>query len=204
MAIETNTRPFDNRNGNNASTHVHESSKDTNQSTNFVNPSTTTFNLHDRLTVHRSPKAFSSGAISLISLARGSLFYPLTNLSRVSGAAYTTVQVDRDAHIELNSDLVFCNHSCSPTLEFDMHANEVRVARDRDLRVGDPLTFWYPSTEWSMTQPFECSCGSSACKGWISGAGEMEEGVVRGYWLNAHIENLLDEKAGRKKKGEKK
>jgi hypothetical protein len=155
--------------------------------------------LEERLTVHRSPLAFSSAALSLVSLPRGSVFFPLTGLTSVSEPAYTSVQSGPNSHIELNSDLVYCNHSCSPTLEFDMSQLVVRVARDRDLRAGDPLTFWYPSTEWKMAQPFECSCGTSACKGWITGAGEMDEGVVTGYWLNPHIEALLDEKAGRVK-----
>jgi len=156
--------------------------------------------LSTRLTVHRSPKAFASGAISLVSLPRGSLFFPLTNLTQVSQATYATVQTGPNSHIELNSDLVYCNHSCSPTLEFDMSTNEVRVSRDRDLKPGDPLTFWYPSTEWNMAQPFECTCGAeSSCKGWIAGAGQMDEGVIKGYWLNPHIEKLLDERAGRGK-----
>jgi hypothetical protein len=71
---------------------------------------------------------------------------------------------------------------------------EVRVARERDLCVGDPLTFWYPSTEWEMAQPFECTCGSEACKGWIAGAGQMDKLILSQYWLNEHIVDLLSEK----------
>jgi hypothetical protein len=69
------------------------------------------------------------------------------------------------------------------------------VARGRDLCVGDKLTFWYPSSEWSMAQPFVCGCGEEWCRGWIAGAGEMEESVVRAYWLNEHIEELLRERS---------
>jgi hypothetical protein len=149
-----------------------------------------------RLTVSRSPKAFSSYAKSLISLPAGAVFAPLTGIT--SGTkAYSTVQTGRDEHIELNSDLLYCNHSCTPSLEFDMARLEVRVARGRPLHVGDGLTFWYPSTEWDMAQPFECHCGTSACKGWIAGAGQMDESVVREYWLNEHIEGLLRERGDR-------
>lgn len=36
---------------------------------------------------------------------------------------------------------------------------EVRVSEDGEgLKEGDELTFFYPSTEWSMAQPFDCLC----------------------------------------------
>lgn len=62
------------------------------------------------------------------------------------------------------------------------------------LRAGDELTFFYPSTEWAMAQPFECRCGEKECRGVISGAKDMEEKVLREYWLNEHVEELLVER----------
>lgn len=72
----------------------------------------------------------------------------------------------------------------------------MRVSEERDLKQGQALTFFYPSSEWDMAQPFDCSCGEESCKGVIDGAGKMDEGVVRGYWLNGHIERLLEGKNG--------
>jgi hypothetical protein len=159
------------------------------------NGSTSTIKLSDRLAVHRSPKAFGSYAYSLVSLPAGALFSPITGTTSGVVKAYSSVQTGPDSHIELNSELVFCNQSCDPSLEFDMASFEVRVSRKRALEKGDALTFWYPSTEWEMAQPFKCECGSEKCKGYINGAGQMDETEVREYWLNAHIENLLAERA---------
>ncbi|KAL3474788.1 D-isomer specific 2-hydroxyacid dehydrogenase [Aspergillus californicus] len=145
--------------------------------------------------IHGCQKAFASGAISLISLAPGSLFTKITTATP-SKKAYTSVQTGRDTHIELNSDLVFCNHSCTPSLNFDMAKMEVRVVDDRPLKAGDALTFFYPSSEWEMDQKFQCNCGAGGCRGWISGAGQMEREQLQGYWLNPHIEELLREKEG--------
>jgi hypothetical protein len=77
-----------------------------------------------------------------------------------------------------------------------MAAMEIRVSSDRDLKKGDALTFFYPSSEWDMAQPFDCTCGESVCKGVIDGAGRMEDEVVRGYWLNEYIVRMLDAKNG--------
>lgn len=77
-----------------------------------------------------------------------------------------------------------------------MQSWEVRVNPDlkEGLKVGDELTFFYPSTEYDMAQPFECRCQEKECRGTISGAKDTAPEVLRQYWLNAHIEELLQEK----------
>lgn len=142
-----------------------------------------------------NPDSYSSSAVSLVSLPAGSVFTAITAHTRAPHATYSTVQVGRNAHIELNSDLVYCNHSCAPSLEFDMRRFEVRVARGRDLKEGEPLTFFYPSSEWDMAQPFRCTCGAGEkCKGLIKGAAYMDAGALEGYWLNEHVLASLKEK----------
>jgi hypothetical protein len=71
---------------------------------------------------------------------------------------------------------------------------EVRVVDERPLKKGDALTFFYPSTEWDMDQPFACTCGAKECRGWISGAKTMPSEALEGYWLNEHIAELLNER----------
>ncbi|KAB8242433.1 hypothetical protein BDV35DRAFT_366204 [Aspergillus flavus] len=53
---------------------------------------------------------------------------------------------------------------------------EVRVSDDRPLTVGDELTFFYPSTEWTMVQPFQCGCGAGLrrCLGRVAGASQID------------------------------
>jgi hypothetical protein len=148
------------------------------------------------VSVESGTKAFSSRAVSLVSLPRGSLLVPLVGLTE-SMKSYSSLQISRTEHVQLNSSLLYCNHSCEPTVEFDTGEMVLRVARDKDLRKGDPLTFWYPSTEWEMAQPFECSCASKSCKGWISGAKDMSAEVLAQYWLNKHIQELLEERKGK-------
>jgi hypothetical protein len=150
---------------------------------------------------HGPPGTYTTYSTSLVSLPAGAVFSPILTATPAP-VAYSSVQTGPDSHIELNSDLVYINHSCEPSLEFDMEKMEVRVARGADLHVGDELSFFYPSTEWSMEQPFQCRCGKAACKGLIKGAREMDEGALREYWLNAHIVGLLDERE--RKRTEKK
>ena len=160
--------------------------------------------LSQRLKVERSFKAFGSRAVSLVDLPAGCVFARITNSTPNAKKAYSSVQVGPNEHIELNSELLYCNHSCDPTLVFDMSRFEVRVADHRPLKVGDPLTFFYPSTEWEMAQPFDCNCGAGVgvCKGRIMGAGMMNEAELKDYWLNPHILQLLESKKARKERKE--
>ncbi|MCJ1318592.1 hypothetical protein MMC15_003922 [Xylographa vitiligo] len=158
----------------------------------WVNP-----DLSALLTVHHPgshpSKFFASYSTSLVSLPARALFARLTGLTPTT-QSYSSVQASRTLHIELNSALLYIDHSCAPSLEFDMARFEVRVARDRPLREGDKLTFFYPSTEWAMAQPFECRCGSEGCLGTIRGAGEMGRKALGRYWLNGFVEEMVQER----------
>ena len=59
------------------------------------------------------------------------------------------------------------------------------------IHAGTPVTFFYPSTEWEMAQPFDCFCGSKECLGTISGAKDIPRQILRKYFLNQHIKQAL-------------
>ena len=145
------------------------------------------------LQVNKSSVPFSSFATSKISFPAGALFARITTVTHAPRQTYSSVQVGRDAHVELNSDILFINHSCAPSLEFDMARFEVRVVKERALREGDELSFFYPSTEWTMAQPFDCRCNApnGICLGRIEGAETLGKAVLSRYWLNEHIEEML-------------
>ena len=151
------------------------------------------------LEVQTSGGQFRSRSISKVDLPAGALFARLTGVNQQEPQSYSTTQAGRDFHIELNSDIHFTNHSCDPTLEWHMQKFEIRVRRDRPLKQGDMLSFFYPSTDWTLAQPFDCWCGApeGVCCKRIEGADKMDEAVLKRYWLNPYIEELLAErKAG--------
>lgn len=133
---------------------------------------------------------FASKLVSLVDRRPGEVLARIEGWTPATQRTYTSVQAGEDLDIDLNSDLVYCNHSCDPTVVFDMSKFEVRVADDNHLRKGDEITFFYPSTEENMDQPFACRCGSERCLGNVRGAKYLDDAVLKSYWLNAHIESL--------------
>ncbi|KAI0503100.1 hypothetical protein F5B22DRAFT_640403 [Xylaria bambusicola] len=144
--------------------------------------------------VRHDPGNFRAWAQSLVDLPAGSVFARINGVTTAE-PAYTSIQIAPNKHVEFNSDLKFINHSCDPSLELDTERMEFRVASGKPLRKGDVLSFFYPSSEWDMIQPFECWCkaGNDKCFGQIAGAKNMDPMRLAEYHLNAHIKKLLSE-----------
>lgn len=165
------------------------------------------FPLSDNNLEHLVEYKFNGGdlgisIVSKVDLPAGSQFTPITTHTYVSKPEWSSVQTGKNEHIELNSGLLYVNHSCQPTLEFDTTKMEVRVARDRDLKAGDDLSFFYPSTEWDCARPFECLCGApkDICIGTQQGAYFLSKDKLDQYFINKHILELAAERdAGRNK-----
>ncbi len=57
------------------------------------------------------------------------------------------------------------NHSCSPNTEY----HGLNVYACRAIAKGEELTLDYATMMDGHLQPFQCQCGSTNCRGWISG-----------------------------------
>ncbi len=102
-------------------------------------------------------------------------------------ATYLTVQVGVDRHITLQPEfLQYINHSCEPNVFFN--TTTMQVICLRELNVGDELTFFYPSTEWEMVQPFVCNCGSTNCLQLINGASHLSMQTIKKYRVTDFIQ----------------
>ncbi|MGH7809140.1 MAG: SET domain-containing protein-lysine N-methyltransferase, partial [Candidatus Binatia bacterium] len=82
-----------------------------------------------------SKQAFEEGQI-LSTIPNENLYHKPTRY---------TVQIGRTLHTEV-AHLSALNHSCDPNVILD--TQRMLVIARRDIRAGDELTFFYPSTEW--------------------------------------------------------
>ncbi len=113
-----------------------------------------------------------------------------------SFATYLTVQIEKDTHITLVPEfLQYINHSCAPNVFFD--TTTMQLICLRPLQHGDEMTFFYPSTEWEMAQPFVCNCGDDLCLQLINGASQLSEETLSRYRLTDFINTQLNHKNAR-------
>lgn len=111
-----------------------------------------------------------------------------------STPTYLTVQIDEKVHIELFPECLECaNHSCNPNCFFD--TTSMHFVTLRPIAPGEEFTFFYPSAEWDMDQPFECLCGSENCLGEIKGAKYLSQHATSHYRFTDFIQKKLGLKA---------
>jgi len=115
----------------------------------------------------------------------GELILPLTG--RLAPVSYKTIQIDANSHVE-GPVLAFINHSCRPSAV--VVTQDCAVRAFTKLEIGEEVTFFYPSTEWEMARPFECSCGEPDCIGYVAGARYLSAAIFTRYFINLHIRQL--------------
>ncbi|KAJ7914492.1 hypothetical protein B0H13DRAFT_1611416 [Mycena leptocephala] len=156
---------------------------------------------HSDFVVVFKPGNFASFLKASRRFAQGDTLAVMNNTIQ-SKKSYASLHCGRGSQdiIEFNSDLVYgrSNHSCEPNVAVDLSSADPanwHVRALKDIEAGSPITWFYPSTEWEMVQPFECQCGAKSCLGLIQGAKHLrrEEVVGRG-WVNPWIEELMGER----------
>ena len=103
---------------------------------------------------------------------------------------YLTLQIGTHQHIQLQPEfLQYTNHSCNPSVFFD--TTKMEVIALKDIESGEELSFFYPSTEWEMAKPFDCSCKQKNCLQHIDGAKNLDKEILQSYRLTDFIKEKL-------------
>lgn len=120
----------------------------------------------------------------------GDVISPIRVKEWVEKPSYLSVQIKDDQHILLDPFfLQYINHSCDPNVFFD--TENMVVTCIKKINPKEAMTFFYPSTEWLMTQSFDCLCGSEKCLNKIQGAKYLSPNLLQQYDLSKHIEKRL-------------
>lgn len=95
----------------------------------------------------------------------GEVVFDVSNLPIIHKNYKYAITLDhtKSLYIETkDSDVMYINHSCQPTLRFDK--SKLLFVACQDIKDGDMLTFDYTTTEVNITSPFYCVCGYDNCK----------------------------------------
>jgi len=111
---------------------------------------------------------------------------------------YLTVQISVCKHITLQPEfLQYINHSCEPNVFFN--TTTMQLVALKEVGQEEEMTFFYPSTEWKMTQWFSCYCGSPHCIGEVKGAAFLSMEAQQKYTLTDFIQQQLAKRTTRHK-----
>jgi hypothetical protein len=127
---------------------------------------------------------------ALLPIDAGRVLATFGGSERVERASRYTVQADETSHLALRPEILrYVDHSCDPNVYFDVE--RMLLVSLRRIVPRDKLGFFYPATEWSMAEPFDCACGAPRCLGRIAGASALPREVLERYRLSAHVRALI-------------
>lgn len=133
----------------------------------------------------------STGQKALFSLqtfSAGDVIIEFSSAETRTTPNYLTVQTGEDQHIILRPTFIqYINHSCTPNCFFNTTTMQLEALTK--IEEGAEFTFFYPSTEWEMQQPFLCNCGRADCLGEIRGAAHLSDKKASEYRLTDFILN---------------
>ncbi len=163
----------------------------------LTNPAYRTISNHVIAEVRQKLVNKQNALFALRSFQPGEMIEEFSAGTIAAEPTYLTVQVDRGKHITLQPEfLQYINHSCAPNVFFN--TTTMQVVALKEIEAGEEMVFFYPSTEWKMTQSFTCYCGSPACLGEIKGAAYLSKEALKQYRLTDFIQQQLAKRTARK------
>jgi hypothetical protein len=96
-----------------------------------------------------------------------------------------TLQISQGKHLLDPYFTGYLLHSCSPNISVDMES--MAVTATQNILTNTFLYMDYAQTEETLYRQFHCSCGSQACRGWITGSLEMPTGA---FTVNTQVTEL--------------
>ena len=157
-----------------------------------------TISNHGFAEVRQNSQNQQNALFSLRSYRPGEIIADFSAGTIAAEPTYLTVQVGVGKHITLQPEfLQYINHSCEPNVFFD--TSSMQLLALQEVKPEEELVFFYPSTEWQMTQAFDCYCSSPHCLGSIQGAAYLSPEMISRYRFTDFIRQELSRKAAASK-----
>jgi len=80
-----------------------------------------------------------------------------------------SIQVSETEHMNCSGDIIYTSHHCDANALMVPTPEGCSLVALRDIGAGELVSFDYDTTEWDMSDPFDCLCGSPKCKGRVAG-----------------------------------
>lgn len=141
--------------------------------------------------IYKEVREIPRTAVAKEFIKRGSAVCSIKNGKVSKERGRFTIQVDKDKHIEGPGTFF---HSCDPNCYWDFK-NLLLIAK-RNINAGEPITFNYCTTEYTLVNNFTCKCRSPNCFGEVKGfkylTPEQRKGIEP--LLSPYLNRILYEK----------
>lgn len=143
----------------------------------------------ENYTFKKITRAGFSSLISMNKIPKDKVIMSFTYSNTLELPTRFTVQKSAKKHLILSPEyLQYINHSCNPNVYFNV--DKMQLITLEDIAPDTELSYFYPSTEWKMTEPFQCHCESPNCLNHIRGAKYIDLGALSNYQHSSFIKEM--------------
>ncbi len=131
-------------------------------------------------------------------IKKGELIFKLQGAISTVADKYS-IQLGKDKHLfplsenplDDSSTFMFLNHSCSPNSYFNL--GEDKLIALKNILVDEEINYHYCTTEYEISKPFTCHCGSNNCLREIKGYKYLSESIKYSLALYTatHLKNSV-------------
>ena len=110
-----------------------------------------------------------------------------------------SLQVEENHYLVSLSDCEppdYVNHSCNPNSGL---SGQITLVAMRDIQPGEEISYDYATSDGSSYDEFQCGCGSSRCRGHISGEDWRRSELWKRYagYFSPYLQRRIDKEARR-------
>ena len=132
-----------------------------------------------------------TAVFSKLPFKKGDEIFRIIPLNLTETMTSHTIQYSTTLHIPIEDlqDFQYLSHSCEPNLILkfvesnsekvknndDGKKYELSLVAKKDIQENEELSFDYTNTEYDMSTPFDCICGSKSCYKKVAGFKHLNE-----------------------------
>ncbi|CAJ1966144.1 unnamed protein product [Cylindrotheca closterium] len=107
-----------------------------------------------------------------------------------------SIQVDWKSHVYIDLPARFLNHMCDPNLRAQLNdSNAYDFVALRTIEEGTEVGHDYETTEYELSEPIQCGCGSPKCRKVLKGFRYNESEILKTHDQQVLSPYLLSNKA---------
>ncbi|GAB4520724.1 MAG: hypothetical protein OHK0046_31340 [Anaerolineae bacterium] len=126
----------------------------------------------DNFAIQRVSDGVGEGVVALVDFEPGSIVFRFTGIFSADITQFT-LRVTDELHLH---DPIFMGkilHSCDANCDVNMQTRTFTAKRH--IKAGEFVTMDYAQTEAHLYRNFECCCGASNCRGFVTGYMDQPE-----------------------------
>ena len=137
----------------------------------------------DHIEIRQAPQNRGWGLFALKDYAAGDIVMDANVLSWLEHADSHSIQLNFQRHAVVDLPARFINHCCNEANVGICVENEenIHFLALEDISNQQELLWDYETTEFDVSTPFVCSCGSATCRGTLSGFKSHHADVLHSY-----------------------